>query len=68
MVGLDLLKPKPTSVFKPVTQVSPIETRFEIRHKSGINATAVEEGGEFVVLEGSQALKDTGYQSNTTAN
>src|SRR6185437_8764545 len=30
----------------------------------GIRATAVEEDGEFVVLEGSQALKDAGYQSN----
>jgi hypothetical protein len=65
VVGLDLLKPKPAAVSKPATQVNPSEIRFEIRHKSGISATAVEEDGEFVVLEGSQALKDAGYQSNT---
>ncbi len=65
VVGLDLLKPKPSAVLKPATQLSSGEVRFEIRHKSGIRATAVEEDGEFVVLEGSQALKDAGYQSNT---
>ena len=64
VVGLDLLKPKPTAVLKPATQLSSGEVRFEIRHRSGIRATAVEEDGEFVVLEGSQALKDAGYQSN----
>ena len=64
-MGLDLLKPKPATVLKPATQVSSGEVRFEIRHKSGIRAAAVEEDGEFVVLEGSQALKDSGYQSNT---
>jgi Domain of unknown function (DUF4357) len=65
VVGLDLLKPNPSAVLKTATQVSPSETRVEIRHKSGIRATAVEEEGEFVVLEGSQALKDAGYQSNS---
>lgn len=64
VVGLDLLKPKPTAVLRPATQLSSGEIQFEIRHKSGIRATAVEEDGEFVVLEGSQALKDAGYQSN----
>jgi hypothetical protein len=63
VVGLDLLKPKPAAVLKP-TQLSPEEAQFEIRHRSGIRATAVEEDGEFVVLEGSQALKDAGYQTN----
>jgi hypothetical protein len=65
VVGLDLLKPKPAAVLQPATQVSSGEVRFEIRHRSGIRATAVEEDGEFIVLEGSQALKDAGYQSNT---
>jgi hypothetical protein len=34
---------------------------FEIRHKSGVQAKAVEEDGEFVVIEGSEALLGTGY-------
>ena len=37
------------------------EVQFEIRHKSGVQATAVEEDGEFIVLEGSEALSGTGY-------
>ena len=65
VVGLDLLKPKPTAALKPPTQIDSSEVRFEIRHKTGVRATAVEEDGEFVVLEGSEALKDTAYQSNT---
>lgn len=64
VIGLDMLKLQP----KAVTQIAqPIESRtmgevqFEIRHKSGVKATAVEEDGEFVVLEGSEALTGTSY-------
>ena len=38
------------------------EVGFEIWHKSGVKATGVEEEGELVVLQGSEALKDAGYQ------
>lgn len=68
VVGLDLLKPQPRAVAQastPVEQRTAHETTFEIRHKSGVNAEAVEEDGEFVVLEGSQALKDTGSVSSS---
>lgn len=64
VVGLDLLKPQPRAVAQastPVEQRTAHETTFEIRHKSGVSAEAVEEDGEFVVLEGSQALMNTGY-------
>lgn len=64
VVGLDMLKPQPRAVAQastPVEQRTAHETTYEIRHKSGISALAVYEDGEFIVLEGSQALKDTGY-------
>ncbi|MBX3566038.1 MAG: GIY-YIG nuclease family protein [Sphingomonas sp.] len=64
VVGLDLLKPQPRAVARaatPIAQRTALETVFEIRHKTGVTAKAVEEDGEFIVLEGSQALKDTGY-------
>jgi hypothetical protein len=65
VVGLDLLKPRPRAAGSAVTKAAaPEEAEFEIRHKSGVQATAVEEDGEFVVLEGSQALKDAGYQGS----
>lgn len=66
VVGLDLLKPKPAAALKAVAAATESETRFEIRHKSGVKATGVEEDGEFVVLEGSQALKDAGYQGTNS--
>lgn len=63
VIGLDLLKPRPVSATKAAGQTTAVnETRFEIRHKSGVKATGVEEEGEFVVLQGSEALKDAGYQ------
>lgn len=63
VIGLDLLKPRPASATKTAGQAAAsIETNFEIRHKSGVKATGVEEEGEFVVLQGSEALKDAGYQ------
>lgn len=64
VIGLDMLKPQPKAVSAKASPSSPSvsnEVQFEIRHKSGVSATAVEEDGEFIVLEGSEALKDTGY-------
>ena len=64
VVGLDMLKPQPravTQTAKPVEERTSGEVQFEIRHKSGVQATAVEEDGEFIVLEGSEALTGTGY-------
>lgn len=70
VIGLDMLKPQPkavTQTAQPVDDRIAGEVRFEIRHKSGVQATAVEEDGEFIVLEGSEALTGTGYvQHNTT--
>ena len=73
VVGLELLKPRPQSIVKDGTQVSGTppttssDIRFEVRHKSGVKAIAVEEDGEFVVLEGSEALKDMEYARNSYA-
>lgn len=64
VIGLDMLKPQPravTQVTKTAEERTVEEVHFEIRHKSGVQATAVEEDGEFVVLEGSEALIGTGY-------
>lgn len=64
VIGLDMLKPQPRAVSDTATPVELRtigEVRFEIRHKSGVQAEAVEEDGEFVVLEGSEALTGTGY-------
>lgn len=69
VVGLDLLKPQSKPVLAgAATSIAPDPSvssfgsaKFEIRHKSGVKAFAVEEGDEFVVLAGSEALKDTGY-------
>jgi hypothetical protein len=71
----DLLKPRPQIVSPDATSIiegvgpQPVEPtpRFEIRHTSGVKAYAVEEEGEFVVLKGSQALKDTDYANNSYA-
>ncbi|RYY27402.1 MAG: DUF4357 domain-containing protein [Sphingomonadales bacterium] len=71
VVGLELLKPQPRAVAEattPIEQRTALETKFVIRHKTGVNAKAVEEDGEFIVLEGSQALKDTGYAMQSYAN
>lgn len=64
VIGLDMLKPQPravTQIAKPVEERTTGDVQFEIRHKSGVQATAVEEDGEFIVLEGSEALTGTGY-------
>lgn len=68
VVGLDMLKPQPRAVAqtaKPVEERTTGEVQFEIRHKSGVQATAVEEEGEFIVLEGSEALTGTDYAKNS---
>jgi len=65
VVGLGLLKPQTRRSVHDEVSASPEflshEVQFEIRHKSGVKATAIEDGGEFVVLAGSEALKNTGY-------
>ncbi len=64
VIGLEMLKPQPAAISeksKTVEERILNKTTFEIRHKSAVRAYAVEEDGEFVVLEGSEALKDTGY-------
>lgn len=64
VIGIEMLKPQPRAV---VETEAPIQDRirgeavFEIRHKSNIYAEAVEENSEFVVLEGSQVLMNTGF-------
>lgn len=64
VIGLDMLKPQPRAASQtstPVEQRTSGEIHFEIRHKTGVQAEAVEEDGEFIVLEGSQALINTGF-------
>lgn len=64
VIGLDMLKPQPRALMQtaqPVEERTTGNVQFEIRHKSGVQATAVEEDGEFIVLEGSEALTGTGY-------
>lgn len=72
VVGLDLLKARSKAVAKPVivaAAAAPSSTldpqaMFEIRHRSGVKAFALEEDGEFVVLAGSEALKNAAYVGN----
>ena len=64
VIGLDMLKPQPRAVTqgnKNAEEPTAEDIYFEIRHKSGVQATAVEEDGEFIVLEGSEALEEPGY-------
>lgn len=70
VIGLDMLKPQPVAVTQSTT---PLEERtkgdvhFEIRHRSGFYSMAVEEDGEFVVLENTEALPDsTSHNSYAT--
>ncbi|GGX51316.1 hypothetical protein GCM10007385_19900 [Tateyamaria omphalii] len=68
VIGLDMLKPQPravTQTVKPVEERTRGDVQFEIRHKSGVQATAVEEDGEFIVLEGSEARLETGYTQHS---
>jgi hypothetical protein len=75
VVGVDLLKPRPEALVKTMpTAVGEAivpetgQPSFEVRHKSGVKAFAVEEDGEFVVLEGAEALKDMDFAHNNYAN
>lgn len=64
VVGLDLLKSRPraaTNTDTPADIRTATDVKFEIRHRSGVQARAVEEEGEFIVLEGSEALRGTGH-------
>jgi hypothetical protein len=63
VIGFDILKDRPAAAMTKASS-APLtgQIRFEIQHKSGVRATGTEENGEFVVLQGSQALKDAGYQ------
>ncbi|SFQ06935.1 GIY-YIG nuclease family protein [Tranquillimonas alkanivorans] len=64
VIGLDMLKPQPraaSEAARPAAERTAQDVKFEIRHRSGVQATAVEEEGEFVVLEGSEALTGTGF-------
>jgi hypothetical protein len=77
VIGLELLKPQPSAIGRqgegrtasppadPRQAGDSGEVRFEVRH--GVKAFAVEEDGEFIVLEGSEALKDTDYAHNSYA-
>lgn len=68
VIGLDMLKPQSTIARPTIRSEEPAqEAKFELRHKSGITAFAIEEDGEFVVLKGSEALKDAGFASNSYA-
>lgn len=70
VVGLDMLKPQPRAASQtgtPIEQRASGEVRFEIRHKTGVQAEAVEEDGEFIVFEGSQALLNTGFVQQSYA-
>ena len=65
-----MLKPQPKAIKAEKTaQTRPErgEARFLLRHKSGVNASASEEDGEFIVLEGSEALRNSGYAHNSSA-
>lgn len=71
VIGLDMLKPQPKAVAqvtKPIEERTIGEVQFVLRHATiDVNATAVQEDGEFIVLEGSQALADMGFASNNYA-
>jgi Domain of unknown function (DUF4357) len=71
VIGLDLLKARPRVTAKAAGAAAPTpageKVRFEVQHSSGVKAYAEEVAGEFVVLEGSQALKDAGYAHNSYA-
>ncbi len=73
MIGCDLLRPVPqasTIAARPSAsaaaspEAAPPENsetpvRFEIQHRSGVRAFAVAQNGQFIVAQGSEALKDT---------
>lgn len=69
VLGLDLLKPKTKTKDVVVAGVGMSEgkVQFEVHHKSGVKATAIEVDGEFIVLADSQALREPGYAKNSYA-
>ncbi len=70
VVGLDMLKPQPKAVAnpsRPMAERTEAEFRFELQHKSGVKAMAMEQDGEFVVLEGTEVLQDSGSPGRTYA-
>lgn len=70
ITGLEMLKPQPRAVAQKKDVLSApasAEAVFVIAHGTGVTAKASEEDGEFIVLEGSGALTDTGYKYNYTA-
>jgi hypothetical protein len=66
VIGLELLKPKPKISTNTPLESETVDADFEIRHRSGVKASAVEVDNEFVVLKGSEALKDAGYKHNSS--
>ncbi|WP_068305057.1 GIY-YIG nuclease family protein [Pararhodobacter sp. CCB-MM2] len=71
VIGLDMLKPQPKAVVeasRSIEERTTGEVQFELRHTTiDVHALAVQEDGEFVVLEGSQALADMNFASNNYA-
>ncbi len=73
ILGFDLLKPmsqpSPQIRSEAATSESPSSpprlAQFELRHRSEIKTQAFEQDGEFIVMEGSEALKDGGFTTNT---
>lgn len=69
VIGLEMLRPGAAQVLaEPVGDglvSAATEARFEIRHRSGIKAEAIQRNGEFIVLAGSEALRNTGYSQLT---
>jgi hypothetical protein len=69
VVGLDLsktrvlVKPEITLVGNENKLAN--EVQFEIRHRSGVKTSAIGVEGEFIILAGSQALKEPGFATNT---
>lgn len=79
VVGIDLLKPQPKPIVRAdsiitsakldhldTKNASHLGPKFEMRHRSGVKATAIEDAGEFVVLEGSESLKGTDHVMPTS--
>jgi Domain of unknown function (DUF4357) len=65
VIGLEMLRPGATQIVAN-TPSSPIidedeRVKFEIKHRSGVIAEAIQKDGDFIVFAGSQVLKDTGF-------
>lgn len=65
VAGLDMLKPQPSAVLRGETlgeAEAHGEVQFELLYKGEVLATAIEEDGEFIVLEGAKA-RDRGAKA-----